>query len=382
MSVKSVSTATTNFTDQTACVIGGGVAGLACAIALAQIGAKVQLFERANSFENVGAGLQLSPNAMRALAALGIQPDFMELKALRIFDGLNDIKLAELRLASMDMPYCVSHRADLIDCLGRRAAKLGVQVNLGSEKIDDLDADLVVAADGVRSKTRESITPSKPRFTGKMAWRALVPAEKLDRQWVSNVVQTFLGPEAHLVTYPLRNEALVNVVGIVNAETGIAENWQQQGDGTSMRAAFAGWSKRVLSLMDLIEHPMMWGLFDHEPLRNWQDGQTVLVGDAAHPLVPFFAQGAAMALEDAVVLANCLSRLDRAAALERFEKLRKPRTTAVTRAAWGNARLFHFKHPLMRFGRVATMPFLSRVMPSVFERRYSWVYAYDAKDVV
>ena len=374
-----MSTETNALKGRSVHIVGAGVAGLATAISLSQIGADVTVFERSPALEDVGAGLQLSPNAMRALFHLDVKPDTTWMSHLTLFDGLNDFRLGSLKLSRKNMPYCLAHRADLIAALEARARALNVKINLGAEHKGSSDADLIVGADGVRSKVRQSFDDSPPRFTGKMAWRALVPADQLDPSWVENGLQTFLGPKAHLVTYPLRDGTRVNVVGIVDAEKGIEENWRQKGDISLMRAGFAGWSKRVWSLMDPIDDLMMWGLFDHKPFPVWQDGKTVLVGDAAHPIVPFFAQGAALALEDAVVLANCLTRLPQDQALARFEKIRKPRATAVLRAAWGNAHLFHFKSPTMRFGRMATMPVLTKLTPWVFSRRYNWVYGYDPR---
>ncbi|MEM9716673.1 MAG: FAD-dependent monooxygenase [Pseudomonadota bacterium] len=379
MSAKSVSIATTDLSHLSAHVVGGGVAGLSSAIALAQQGAKVRLSERADAFGEVGAGLQLSPNAMRALTALGVVPDVTGFSQLTLYDGLNDFKLGSVGIAQPDMPYCAVHRADLIDALERRARDLKITIELGAEAQGDPSADLVIGADGVRSKIREQITVSQPRFSGKMAWRALVRANDVDPSWVSGGLQTFLGPSAHLVTYPLRDNSIINVVAIVDALDGVEENWRQQGDVALMRVGFTDWSKRVWQLLDPIQDMMMWGLFDHQPLPRWQDGRQVLMGDAAHPVVPFFAQGAALALEDAVVLANCLTRQDVPEALARFESLRKPRAAAVLQAAWGNARLFHFKNPVMRFGRMATMPTLTRVTPGLFKKRFDWVYSYDPR---
>ncbi|MEM9210347.1 MAG: FAD-dependent monooxygenase [Pseudomonadota bacterium] len=374
-----MSIATTDLVGLKVHIVGAGVAGLSAAIALAQEGATVNVFERAEVLEDVGAGLQLSPNALRALDALEVEPRATWFSDITLYDGLNDARLARLPLRRANMPYAAAHRADLIDALYQRTVALSIPVTLGVESGDNPDADLVIGADGVRSALRASLTGSAPRFTGKMAWRALIAAKDIDPDWIERGLQTFLGPKAHLVTYPLRENSILNVVGIVDAEDGIEENWRQKGDVTLMRAGFAGWSKRVWSLMDPIDDLMMWGLFDHKPLPRWQDGRRVLVGDAAHPVVPFFAQGAAMALEDAVVLANCLLRAPVDEAVQRFEFIRKPRTSSILRASWGNARLFHFESPVMRFGRIATMPILSRVAPSIFTKRYDWVYGYDPR---
>ncbi|MEO1563812.1 MAG: FAD-dependent monooxygenase [Pseudomonadota bacterium] len=360
-------------------MIGAGVAGLSAAIALAQIGANVSIQEQATAFEDVGAGLQLSPNAMRALTALGVTPRVTGLSQLSMYDGLSGAWLGQFRLSHKDMPYCVAHRADLIDALVVRAGVLSIPIEMGAEATPNPTVDLVVGADGVRSTVRDLISPATPRFTGKQAWRALIPANDLDASWVQNGLQVFLGPKAHLVTYPMRDDKVVNVVAITNAERGVEERWRQKGDGALMRAGFAGWSAPVWSLLEQIDEPLMWGLFDHATLKSWHDDRHVLVGDAAHPMVPFFAQGAAMALEDAVMLARCLRQGPQAKALERFQAMRKPRTSAVSRAAGANSRLFHFSHPFLRLGRRAVMPVASTLAPFVFSRRYNWVYGYDAK---
>ena len=376
-----MSTGTTDLSGLKVQVIGAGVAGLATAIALAQEGAEVSVFERASTFEDTGAGLQLSPNAMRALKALEAVPRVTGLGHLTMRDGLSGAWMGRFRLSHKDMPYCVAHRADLITALAARTRSLSIPIwfNTIAEPLEDVD--LVVGADGVRSGLRDQLTPSKPRFAGKQAWRLILRSKDLDPSWISNGLQVFLGPQAHLVTYPLRDDQFINVVAITNAEKGIEERWRQVGDGALLRAGFAGWAGPVWELLEAVDEPLMWGLFDHPPLDRWYDEKHVLVGDAAHPMVPFFAQGAAMALEDAVILARCLRSGPQIKSLQRYEALRKPRTTSVSRAAWANARLFHMRHPLMRFGRRLALPVASLTAPFVIHRRYDWVYGYDVRSV-
>nr|WP_281373828.1 FAD-dependent monooxygenase [Parvularcula dongshanensis] len=219
-----------------------------------------------------------------------------------------------------------------------------------------------------------------PRFTGQVAWRAVVPAHALAAGTIPPDATSWTGPGRHLVTYYLRGGAFINVVAVEERAGFAAEDWRQAGDPAALKAAFAGWDPRLLALLDAVETPFLWGLFDHPPLASWTDGAVALLGDAAHPMLPFLAQGAAMALEDAWVLAAMLSGADDVpSALRRYGAIRRPRTTRVQRMSAANRAIFHAgKGPAHLPARLARGA--ARLAPGLAGRRLAAVYGHDVTD--
>lgn len=369
------------------CIVGAGVAGLTAATALAQRGARVTVHERAPALAEVGAGLQVSPNALRVLDALGLGPEFDRISApshgveLRDSVGRLVIRLDLARFRPRDR-FRLVHRARLIQLLADAAQRAGAQIRLGHQ-VDDLpDADLVIGADGVKSRIRPLLNGAKtPFFTGQTAWRALIPAEPD----AAPVAQVFMGPGRHLVSYPLA-QGLRNLVAVVERPDWQDEGWSQPGDPDQLRASFARFGGPVADWLDRVQQVSLWGLFRHPVAAHWQrprgDGPAlVLIGDAAHPTLPFMAQGAVMAIEDGWILAACLGAGDLAAkdlgpALDRFQTLRQPRCTRIVKAANGNARNYHLKGPTRAVAH-AGLRAVSKLAPGRMIERFAWLYDYD-----
>ncbi|WP_339949422.1 FAD-dependent monooxygenase [uncultured Albimonas sp.] len=383
-------------------VVGAGVAGLACAAALGRAGHSVTVVEQAPALTEVGAGLQLSPNAVRALdwigageavRALAARPEAVELRLHRSASVVYRMALGRAAETRWGAPYLHLHRADLLCALEGAARAQGAQIRLGlrAERAGDrrggaslytdagtLDADLVIGADGVRSALRGDLAnPGKPLFSGHVAWRGLVPAERLPAGLLSPRTTVWMGPRRHLVTYPLREGRLMNIVAVEEQESWTAEGWSAPGDPDALRASFAGWHPEVETLFAALTETYRWGLFGHRPLRRWSRGRVAILGDAAHPTLPFLAQGAGMALEDAVVLARALTAYEPTQALEAWERARKPRATRLQQAAARNGRRFHARVAPEQWIKAAALGAFARLAPETAQGLNDWVYRYD-----
>lgn len=385
-------------------VVGGGIGGLAAAIALSQRNARVRLFEQAPIFSEVGAGLQIAPNGVAVLEALGLRdaaaavasvPQAVELHDYREEGSLvARIPLGADAVARYGRPYWHMHRADLIAVLAGEAAETRMAMTYGAHVVDtapegagvrlwtdDGDGgffDFVVAADGVRSALRTmhfTVPPS--RYTGYVAWRALVPADRAPAVFSEPMARVTMGPGRHIVTYPLRDRQLINVVAIEERPQWAEEGWSLPGDPTALRASFAGWDGPAAALLDAVDTCWLWGLFDHAPLPAWVSGRVALLGDACHPMVPFLAQGATMALEDAWVLADCVdlaSDIDEG--LATYQALRIPRTSQVQKAALAAGRVYHLG-PGLRTPVQGMLRLLSSAAPTLLARRFDWLFGHD-----
>jgi salicylate hydroxylase len=356
--------------ERRALVAGGGIGGLTAALALARAGLRVDLFERAAGFREIGAGIQLSPNATRVLAHLGVLealrplafvPERTEMRHWQRGDVVSVTPLGASLVERFGFPYLHVHRADLIDVLVHAAAgepRIHLHPGVGIEAFDndgtevrvhtatgDWRGDVLVGADGIHSRVRAGLFGAQaPAFTGNVAWRALVPAERLPRNFVAPAATVWMGPGRHFVHYYVRGGALVNCVCVVEKAGWEVESWTQQGDHDELRADFAGWHDGVTRLIDAMDRNacFKWALFDRPPMAEWGRGRASLLGDACHPTLPFMAQGAAMAIEDAAVLAGCLDgAADVAAALRRYEGLRRERTAGIQLGSRRNAGTFH-----------------------------------------
>jgi salicylate hydroxylase len=285
------------------------------------------------------------------------------------------------------------HRADLLQVLAAGAAGAGVEINLGTA-IDEVvlqatgtrlrdaagaetAAEVVVAADGVRSGLRGAhFTGAPARFTGQVAWRGLVAAAGLPERLRAPVARVTMGPGRHLVTYPLRGGRLVNFVAVEERADWTAEGWMTPDDPENLRRAFAGW-KDAEALLARVESCHLWGLFDHAPLARWVSGRLALLGDACHPMLPFLAQGATMALEDAWVLADALDQApDPERGLAAYAAARLPRVTRIQRAAARSGRLYHLR-PGARELAHAGLAAASALAPGLLAGRFYWLFGED-----
>lgn len=374
-------------------MVGGGIGGLAAAIALRRTGLAVSVLEQAPAFEEVGAGLQLSPNATRVLRSLGVLPALEAVavapEALEIRDGQSGRPIASCpygpATARYGAPFLVAHRADLLRVLAQAADAAGCRFELGARiegvEISDaaavavasregqalvVEGDLLVGADGVRSVVRAQLGGSAaPVFAGRLAYRATVPARATSHP----AVRLYLGPDAHLVTYPVRGGESVNIVAVVKTDRPVAR-WSEPGDASSVHAAFSGWADDVRALLAGVTEFRCWGLYDLDPLPRWGAGRATLLGDAAHAMLPFLAQGAAQAIEDAGALAQALtSGASVDAALRGYETARRPRTARIQREARTSGVIYHLSGP----ARLARDAFIGLTGNHLLER-YDWLY--------
>ncbi len=389
-----------NLIGQSVIVIGAGVAGLAVARALALRGASVTVLEQADAVREVGAGLQISPNGAGVLRALGLDGALaaasMRAEAVDLRDGPTGAAVAWLDLLRLrpGQGYHFLHRADLIGLLLAGATEAGVAVRLLSHVAsvnlsgsrpsvqlqggERLEAALLIGADGLHSPTRTALNGAgQPFFTGQVAWRALIPCDP----GAAPVAEVHMGPGRHLVSYPLRGGTLRNIVAVEERAKWAEESWSLRDDSMDLRLAFDGFSPRVRGWLAQVEDPWLWGLFRHKVAEIWGKalpaGAVAILGDAAHPTLPFLAQGASMGLEDAWVLAEALAQHDTtAAALHAYQGLRKPRTTRVVAAATANARAYHLSG-LPRVIGHAGLRVLGRLSPGAMLARYDWLYGHD-----
>jgi salicylate hydroxylase len=381
-------------------IIGAGVAGLAAARALAMRGAKVTVLEQADAIREVGAGLQISPNGACVLRALGLQAELdaasTRAEAVQLIDGPTGDPVTWLDLARLrpGQGYHFLHRADLIALLLKAAEDAGVALRLLS-RIDGVDLSgsrsavtlgtgerietpLLIGADGLHSKTRAALNgPETPFFTHQVAWRATIPCEPD----AAPVAEVHMGPGRHVVSYPLRGGSLRNIVAVEERQKWAEESWTLRDDSMDLRLAFEGFAPRVRGWLDQVEDPWLWGLFRHGVAGTWVkpmgQGGAAILGDAAHPTLPFLAQGASMGLEDAWVLAQALASRDTtAAALSAYQASRKPRTTRIVAAANANARAYHLSG-LPRLIGHAGLRALGRLSPGTMLSRFDWLYDHD-----
>jgi len=385
-------------------IAGAGIGGLAASLALARAGFEVTAVERAARLTEVGAGLQLSPNAMKCLAALGVgeaveavssEPQALELRIGKSGARIFSIPMGASARERYGAPYLHIHRADLVDVLAKAAADVGVRIRFGARVLaftrqggelrvgldtgDILAADLLVGADGMRSTVRRQLLgEDRPRFTGSVAWRLIVPASAAPD--LAPVATVWIGARRHAVTYRIRRGELINFVGVVETDRWRGEGWDEVGDLGELASDFEGWAEPLPSIIAAAKTCHLWALFDRNPLPRWSDGRVVLLGDACHPLPPFQAQGAAMAIEDAVVLARCLTQKGEApeAALQHYERLRKPRTTKVLKSARSNMGVFHRSNLVTQAATYGPMKIASLVAPAFVNSRQDWIYGFDA----
>ncbi|MBD3769097.1 MAG: FAD-dependent monooxygenase [Rhodobacterales bacterium] len=386
-------------------VVGGGIGGLTAALALEKRGHTVTVAEQSGVISEVGAGLQLSPNAMKVLNALGVgarvmtdafRPQAAEMRWGRSGRTVFSIPLRKAATNRWGAEYIHVHRADLINALreeliarapdslvlGRRLERYEMQ---GGKVVahfaggDTIEADLLVGADGIHSAVRtQMLGADEPEFTGCVAWRATAPVTALGKHVPPPAASVWVGPHRHAVTYLLRRGSLANFVGVVEHKTPGDESWTATGAKEQALQDFKRWHPSVTAIIEAADSMNRWALYGRKPLPKWSEGHVTLLGDACHPMLPFLAQGAAMAIEDAWALAACLdAEADVPAALAAYEERRKPRVTRVQAGARSNAKLYHRGNPLTRFGSYVPMAMAARAAPGFVRSRLDWIYSYD-----
>ena len=354
-------------------VAGAGIGGLTAALALARSGFRVTVLEQAERLSETGAGIQLSPNATRSLIDLGIgerlRPHVVAPAALRVLVGRTGREIVRIPLGEAQerygAPYWIIHRGDLQAVLlaaiaqeRNVALKLGMRMEdfathshgvtvsaSGSGGVWHEHGHALLAADGLWSEARERFGfKERPRFADRTAWRALVPASDVPPQWREPLVHLWLGRDAHLVHYPVKAGTVINVV-VITTDGWNAPGWSEPASRSDLlpRLPAERWAQEALALVGQPEAWLKWALYDCRPLSGFSYGAAALLGDAAHPMLPFLAQGAAMAIEDATVAARCLARMpdDAAGALKTYSAVRRARTRKVQRLAANNGARYH-----------------------------------------
>ena len=369
-------------------IIGGGIGGLTAALAFARNGASVTVYEQAPALTEVGAGLQITPNGMRALYALGLEKALsltgVKADAVIPMDAMTGQEITCFDLSSQSPPYRFFHRAALVDLLARACAANRVDVQLDARITDvqpdgsfmaagvQVRPDLTIGADGLHSVVRGVINkPAAPFFTGQVAWRALVKAKDADP-----VARIWMAPGRHIVTYPLSGGRL-NVVAVQQRSQWADEGWNHDDDPGNLRHVFEDCHWSLKSILADVEKVNLWGLFRHPVAQRWQMGSMAILGDAAHPTLPFLAQGANLAIEDAFVLArSCDAHDDLATGLRVYQQARRDRVIRAIKAANANARNYHLSG-IKRSIAHAGLYTMGTVAPNAFLNRLSWLYDFD-----
>ena len=387
-------------TGQPVTVIGAGIAGLALAIALAQLRAKVTVLEQAPAITEIGAGIQISPNGFAVLKALGLGESLAErslrARSVSLRDGINDrpVLTMDLSREPTGRGFHLVHRADLIGLLRIAALAAGVEICL-NRKIDRVDlsgpipnlhfingisqsAPILIGADGLHSPVRTALNGKEaPFFTHQVAWRATIP----NRSGTDPIVEVHMGPGRHLVSYPLRGGKYRNIVAVEERGGWTAESWSLRDDPVNLKRAFDSFSPKIREWLDQVENPNLWGLFRHPVADRWFDSRdragVAILGDAAHPSLPFLAQGANMALEDAWCLAQSMDEhATLQSAFAAYQSARKPRTTAIVAAANTNARAYHLGGPIRSIAHLG-LRIGGRMAPNFALGRFDWIYGHD-----
>lgn len=385
-------------------IVGAGIGGLTAALALLKRGIDVEVYEQAPELAEVGAGLQISANGTRVLWALGLREALEAVawrpqgKEIRVWNTGQSWRLFDLGAESEERyghPYLMFHRADLHGALAAavRAEKAdaihlgavcagvdqdGSRARLTLADGTKAEGGALIGADGVHSVVRQALFgPDRPRFTGCMAWRGVVPTSVLPEEFSRPVGANWVGPGGHVVHYLLRRGELVNFVGVVERADWRVESWSVRGTTEECLADFAGWHEGLRRLIANIATPHKWALMGREPLERWSLGRISLLGDACHPTLPFLAQGAVMAIEDGYVLARCLEGFgDVEVALAAYEAARRERTARIVRGAAENTGRFH--SPLLADPATAAEYMDREWSRARVEERYEWLFVYDA----
>ena len=389
-------------------IAGAGIGGLTAALSLARRGIPVEVYEQAPALREVGAGVQISPNGVRVLAALGVADRVAAVscetrgKEIRLwntgqtwspFDVLAD------SAATYGFPYFTVYRPDLLAVLEnavREAAPGAIRLGRKAEGFESLtdgrvrlrfadgsaaEGDALVGADGIHSVVRRQLWgEGAARFTGLMAWRGVIPMAKLPGRMNRPVGTNWIGPGRHVVHYPLRRGELMNFVGVVEGVTWQVESWTAQGTHAELHRDFAGWHDDIHAMIAAIGTPFRWAFLARDPLPVWGQGNVTLLGDACHPTLPFMAQGAVQAIEDGFILARALAQFPEVEeALRRYEDARRDRTARMVRASNDNTTRFH--NPELAHAEGAAAYIAREFAEAKVRERYDWLYTYDAETV-
>jgi salicylate hydroxylase len=383
-------------------VIGGGIGGLTAARALLQRGFEIRVYEAAPELKEIGAGVALGPNAMKALRSLGLEAAVRSIAYESPYGLLRNWRTGRIisrtpRNDRFGASGCTAHRADLLDalatgvpsefvslgarCVGVETSPTGAVARFrdGTE----IEADVVIGADGIHSAVRASLFgPDAPRFTGKICWRCVVPVDAVPGGLPTMDNTTWLGPHGAVVVYMVRRGELVNVVAHYDClnDAWIEESWIRECDRAEVLENYRDWHESLLRLFSTSEKHYRWALYDRDPLPVWSRGRVTILGDAAHPMLPYLGQGACQAMEDGCVLANALDRQrdNLTSALELYESVRRPRASRVVLTARARGEDNHLVSPWAALKRDALIALRRRFGKDPSGRGTAWIFDYDA----
>ena len=383
-------------------IVGAGIGGLVSALCLNKKGYEVEIYEQSEVLSELGAGVQLSPNATRVLDYLeltdDLKPHVFEPRSFQFLNYKTEKIISKRDLGSkiqddFGFPNFDVHRADLQKVLLNKVEEKGIKIysnmkviDVGNEenkayiKINEqkIKADIVIGADGIHSVVREKLFEKKESsFTGNVAWRMLIPVDSLPRDLILPDTTVWLGPKKHFVSYHVSGGKNLNCVCLVEQDGWTNESWSERGNIEDLREVYNGWNQTIETLLKIANPNTLyrWALHDRPPMKQWSKGRITLLGDAAHPMLPFLAQGAAMAIEDGAVLADCISSYkDNEKSLKNFEQIRKPRTSFVQLAARRNAKILHLSGLAAFFRNI--------VMGYAGNKIFNKLYSYDALSAV
>jgi salicylate hydroxylase len=385
-------------------VVGGGIGGLTAALALIQRGIEVDVYEQAPELKELGAGVQISSNGTRVLSALGLGEGIERRgvvvagKEIRLWSTGQTWKLFDLGAVSVKLygfPYVMFHRGDLhailldairrerpdaihLDhrCVSVQHDEHGVTLRFANGRT--ATAQLAIGADGVQSQVRAALFgEDRPEFTGIVAWRGLVPRDRVPSGIKMDVGTNWVGPGGHVVHYPVRGGELLNFVGLLERNDWRVESWTVQGTRDEFANDFRNWHPNIHACIHSVDVPYKWALFARPPMPTWTKGRVTLLGDACHSMLPMMAQGAVMALEDGLILARCVEKYGvMPQALQRYEAVRRERANRCVAAALDNTKRFH--NPEMANAAGAEAYVSREWQEDKVKARYDWLFTYDA----
>ena len=388
-------------------IAGAGLGGLTAALALLQRGYDVRVYEQASELREVGAGVQIGSNGSRLLISLGLEeamnrvvcvPRGREFRHWRTGQRWRAFDSGDMSVERFGAPYWMVHRGDfhavLLDAVRRAApdairpgnACVGFEQTARDATIllangERVTGDVLIGSDGVHSRVRQQMFgDGRAQFTGIMVWRGLVAMDRLPEHQRQLVGNNWIGVGGHVVTYPLRRGEILNFVAAVEGADWQVESWTEPGERADCLRDLAAWHEDIHNIVNLIDIPYKWALLGREPLNHYAEGRVCVMGDAAHPTLPFLAQGANMALEDALIIARCLDTFpDVEQALDHYQKARLERTAAIVRGSSDNTKRFH--NPALGDPKGAEEYINREFQPEKIAQRYNWLYEYDALTV-